>query len=245
MATTTVSAVPQRDRRAVGVGHRGIGGVDDRGDVLAPGAGRATRAGDRRDRQAGRAQRVDAGGPVLADGVPAGDTGGAAVATVVVVAAVVAVVEAVVGGSGTAGQDGIRPMLASVLTEATNVSGAVGSGRASHGSRAATRTRNSAGAPVIVAVKSNRQFHCPPPADMSSQRLAVIVPDPISSFAVASRMTTGAPDRQAGGRPASRVGPTDARAVAEAHGLGERVGLGEGGSSRLDTAGGAGHGRSR
>ena len=89
--------------------------------------------------------------------------GAVVVATVVVVAAVVAVVEAVVGGSGTAGQDGIRPMLASVLTEATNVPGAVGSGRASHGSSAATRTRNSAGAPVIVAVKSNRQFHCPPP----------------------------------------------------------------------------------
>ncbi len=46
---------------------------------------------------------------------------------------------------------------------------------------------------MIVAVKSKRQFHCPPPADMSSQRLALIVPEPISSFSVTSRMTTGAP----------------------------------------------------
>ena len=84
-------------------------------------------------------------------------------------------------------------MLASVLTEATNVPGVVGSGRASHGSRVPTRTLNSAGAPVTVAVKSNRQFHCSPPPAMSSQRLLWIVPLPISSLASASRIVTAAP----------------------------------------------------
>ena len=75
-------------------------------------------------------------------------------------------------GSGTGGHDGIRPIAASVLTEATNVSGAAGSGRASHGSSVATRILNSAGGgPVTVAVKSKKQFHCRPPPETSSQRL--------------------------------------------------------------------------
>ncbi len=97
-------------------------------------------------------------------------------------------------GSGTGGQDGIRPIAASVLTEATNVSGADGSGRASHGSSVATRIRNSGGgAPVTVAVKSKKQFHCRSPPETSSQRLRSMVPRPISSLSSASRINTRAP----------------------------------------------------
>ena len=97
-------------------------------------------------------------------------------------------------GSGTGGQDGIRPIAASVLTEATNVSGAAGSGRASHGSSIATRILNSAGGGrVMVAVKSKKQFHCRPPPETSSQRLLSTVPRPISSLSSASRISTRAP----------------------------------------------------
>ena len=109
----------------------------------------------------------------------------------VVVGAVVVVAPLSVGGI--AGQEGMRPMLASVLTDATNVAGAAGSGRASHGARVPTRIRNSGAERVTVAVNSNRQFHCSPPADMSCQRLLAIDPLPISVLATASRMTTGAP----------------------------------------------------
>ena len=84
-------------------------------------------------------------------------------------------------------------MLTPVLTEATNEPGTDGSGRASHGSRLPIRTRNSAGTPLTVAVKSKRQFHCSPPLAMSTQRLATTVPVPISWLTTGSRMATGAP----------------------------------------------------
>ena len=84
-------------------------------------------------------------------------------------------------------------MLAFELTDATNVVGAVGSGRASQGSSVPTRTRNSAGAPLTVAEKSNRQFHCSPPSAMSTHLLPVIVPVPISWLVSTSRTVTGAP----------------------------------------------------
>ncbi len=67
-------------------------------------------------------------------------------------------------------------MLTPVLTEATNVPGVDGSGRASQGSRPAIRTLNSAWAPGTVAVKSKKQFHCSPPLAMSTQRLATTEP---------------------------------------------------------------------
>ena len=108
-------------------------------------------------------------------------------------ATVVATVLAVASASGIAGHEGISPTLAFVLTEATNVVGAAGSGRAVHGPSGPTRMRNSAGAPVTVAVKSNMQFHCSPPADMSSHRLAWMVPVPISTLSTASSTVTGAP----------------------------------------------------
>ena len=109
----------------------------------------------------------------------------------VVVAPGVVVVD--VGSGGTGGHEGIWPMLTPVLTEATNEPGTDGSGRASHGSRLPIRTRNSAGTPLTVAVKSNRQFHCSPPLAMSTQRLATTVPVPISWLTTGSRMATGAP----------------------------------------------------
>ena len=124
---------------------------------------------------------------------------------VVVGGAVVVVAPGVVvvglGSGGTGGQEGIWPMLTPVLTEATNVPGADGSGRASHGSRLPIRTRNSAGAPATVAVKSKKQFHCSPPLAMSTQRLAPTVPVPISWLATASRMATA---RRRRGRRSTR-----------------------------------------
>ena len=114
-------------------------------------------------------------------GTGAGVVGGGT--RVVVGASVVAAGSA---STGSAGHSGIRPMLASVLTDAVYVPGAVASGRASHGARGPTLTRNSACGAVSVAAKSNEQFHCPPPADMSSHRLAVIDPTPISVLSSAS-----------------------------------------------------------
>ena len=112
----------------------------------------------------------------------------AVVATVGVV-----VPPAVLGGAGTGGHDAMRAMSAPVLTDATYELGFVGSGRAVQGSRLATLILTSGGAPLTAAVKSNKQFHCSPPADMSSQRLAVMLPRPSSWLATASRTMTGAP----------------------------------------------------
>ena len=89
-------------------------------------------------------------------GAAATVVGGGASVVVVVGTRVVAVGS---GSTGTGGHSGISPMLASVLTEAVNVPGAVASGRASHGARAPTLIRNSACGAVSVAEKSNEQFH--------------------------------------------------------------------------------------
>src|SRR5262245_39351369 len=77
-------------------------------------------------------------------------------ATVVVGSAVAVGAGAVVVGVGSAGHEGIKPMAASVLTDATLRVGSAGSGRAVQGCRSPTLISTSAGAFGMSALKSKK-----------------------------------------------------------------------------------------
>ena len=194
-----------------------------------------------------RAQRRDPVRPVLTDGVPPGHGwrgqrrrgdrrrrgSGVVDAGDVLVA----------GGCGTAGQEGMSPMLASVLTDDRE---------------RARRGRVRAGEPRVEAADLDPELgrrrardrrreveeavpltaalgHVGPAAGLDRAGADLVV-----------RLGREDRDRRADGQPgrraALRVGPPDARAVAQPDGLGERVRRRERGAARLDATRGPGDG---